>query len=131
MILVYSVVRSPWSELCRQLRDRAPKWCAPRYAEIELLNALWKHLRRGDFSLEDAGERYWAASALIGQSFDVDPEVALRIAAANRCSVYDARFVALADKLNVPLATYDGRILAKFERAVTPEQILAPGREEE
>jgi predicted nucleic acid-binding protein len=49
----------------------------------------------------------------------------INLVAASNCSAYDCEFVALARELNVPLVTFDKKILAEFEgTAVSPQQFL-------
>ena len=50
----------------------------------------------------------------------------LNLVASSSCSAYDCEFVALAHELNVPLVTFDKKILAEFkDTAVSSHQFLS------
>jgi predicted nucleic acid-binding protein len=54
-----------------------------------------------------------------GLEYEVDSESVLNLAAFHKCSAYDCEFVALAQRLDIPLLTVDRQILAHFpERAI-------------
>ena len=125
MLMAYLVIESPFSEECHQLRQAEPEWVAPRYVEVELQSVLWQHLRRGDFTLEEALDRYETAMSFLGHLFEVVPEAALRLAQPYDCSPYDTRFVALANALGLELVTYDRRLLERIPTAISPTAFLA------
>jgi predicted nucleic acid-binding protein len=124
MILAYSVLETRWTEECRRLRAAENRWIAPTYAEVELMNVMWLHMRRGDFPPHAALLLYRTARTFLKSLQSVEEGEAFRIAADDDCSVYDARFVALARQRGVPLITYDRRLLDTFRDAVTPPQFL-------
>ena len=126
MILAYMMVNSPFSADCHRLKEVQPDWCVPRYAEVELMNVIWQHLRRGDLDFEGAAARYRVGRAMAQAVLDVDDRDVLRIAYDLDCSVHDARFVSLARESGVPLVTYNKNLLAKAAEALVPGQLL-PG----
>ncbi len=92
----------------------------------EVANALWKKVLRGEMRLELAlrlvgdlasGEAIplYRQEPLIGE--------ALRAAAAERVTVYDALFIVLADRLRARLATVDEK-QARAARRLGVETIL-------
>jgi predicted nucleic acid-binding protein len=48
-----------------------------------------------------------------GRSFGVDAESVLEVAERTGCSEYDSEFITLAEQLNIPLVTYDEKILRR------------------
>jgi len=123
-VLGYYLIHGHATEAVVALRRRDPEWAAPALWRSELMNVLWKYVRRGDFGLELALEHFDVANDLVGpRTFEVGPSEVLPLAVASGCSAYDCQYVALAERLGVPLVTYDRRVLEAFPtRAVLPER---------
>ena len=89
---------------------------APDLLLAELANALWKKHRRGEIGLAQAR----AALAETDEAIDLTPigalaEAAFEISAELDHPVYDAFFVALAERLQCPLLTADARLAARLQ----------------
>ena len=89
---------------------------APDLFFLECANILWKRMRRGEFAAGDAPgalARLRRAGPSVLSSLDL-VDRALEIANSEDISVYDACYVALAERLGVPLVTADGKLAAKL-----------------
>ena len=120
-IIGYLYLTSEFSELAVAARRQDECWAAPPLWRSELCNVLVRYLRNKRLSLKDAKEMMDAAIELLdGNEHDVDYDDVLTLAERSGCSGYDCEFVALAEKLNVPLVTVDKKILTQFpERAIS------------
>ena len=100
-----------------------PAWAAPLLWRSELRSVLATHLRRKHLSLADALLVMREAETLLaGAEYLAESERVLALAASSRCSAYDCEFVAVAERLGVPLVTSDAEVLASFpKRAVSLE----------
>jgi predicted nucleic acid-binding protein len=85
---------------------------APYLVDSEVISALRGMVRRGEFSVEDAGVALHAWKALI--VFRVSAPATLERIWALRDTVtaYDATYIALAERLGCPLVTADARLAA-------------------
>ncbi|SDL93215.1 type II toxin-antitoxin system VapC family toxin [Maricaulis salignorans] len=92
---------------------RAYEFIAPRLILTETANALWKYVRRGDITLDQAQE---AVRQLDRQLSIVDDfrliVLAQRLAAELDHPVYDCVYLATAQSYQYPLLTADKRLIA-------------------
>ena len=90
---------------------------APDTIEPEFWNVLWQRHRRSELSLEEIGD-YWDAFAespiLLGEVLPLMP-LAIEIAVASGCIVYDALFVALAESEDTVVLTADEKLLKALD----------------
>lgn len=90
-------------------------WAVPRLWRSEMLNVLARYMRKDRLELSDARHIMDRAEALIGdREYEVTAREVLKLAQSSGCSAYDCEFVALAQRLNVPLVTVDKGILRRF-----------------
>jgi predicted nucleic acid-binding protein len=90
-------------------------WAAPLLWRSELRNVLALYLRQKQHTLADVLQYVQEAETLLeGNEYHVKSDWVLRLADQSGCSAYDCEFVALAQTLNVPLVTSDGRLLRSF-----------------
>ena len=92
---------------------------APDIMPIEVANACWKKVRRGDMPAEDAAP---AIANLLSFGLELVPSLALlprgiRLAVELRHPVYDALYLALAVERGARLATADARLRRGAELA--------------
>ena len=78
----------------------------------EVANAVWKARRRGIIGDEDALRKFEALLALVGKNLKLVNEsdilpAAFDLALARGVTVYDALYVALAKREDLPLVTSD------------------------
>lgn len=128
-VLAYYLIEGESTESAVRLREHDPEWVAPMLWRSELMNVFWKYLRRGDFDLALAlSHMDLAADLMAGGSYEVRPDEVLPLALASGCSTYDSQYVALAERLDVPLVTHDRRVLQAFPaRAVLPAELVRRG----
>ncbi len=127
-VLAYYLIDGDETASVVRLRERDPAWAAPALWRSGLMNVLWTYLRRGDFDLALAFQHMdLAADLLAGRTYEVRADEVLPLALASGCSAYDSQYVALAERLDVPLVTHDRHVLRSFPaRAVRPDR-LGPG----
>ncbi|HKH97502.1 MAG TPA: type II toxin-antitoxin system VapC family toxin [Candidatus Sulfotelmatobacter sp.] len=99
-------------ELLASCRRNEIRFLVPDLFWVELANALWKAIRRGEISPDSAA----SAVALVrdlgivtAPSLDLVPE-ALNLAVTHGCTVYDSLYVALAMESKSELITADERL---------------------
>jgi predicted nucleic acid-binding protein len=104
------------------LNDR--DWAAPRLWKSEFCNILATAIRRKVLNLELAIDAMEVAEkTMAGSEFEVSAVETLKTAAKSGCKAYDSEYVLLATKLNVPLITYDRKLLNRFpEVAIHPNE---------
>lgn len=70
--------------------------------------------------LTDASIIFQRAEELIGtEEYEVETVQVLRLCAESGCSAYDCEYIALAEFLDVKLATKDGKLARAFPRRTT------------
>ena len=101
---------------------------APDLLPFECTNILWKQIQRHGYDLTQA--QHDLANLLTLNEVQWVPTTtllprALEIAAAHAISSYDACYVALAERLQLPLLTADHRLANKL--AGSPQRVLTLG----
>lgn len=81
---------------------------------------LATYVRSSLLELADAAALYQRAALLVGaEEYEVETSDVLRLSKASGCSAYGCEYVALAEFLDLKLATADARLLKAFpQRAV-------------
>jgi predicted nucleic acid-binding protein len=126
VVAYYLLKTEPFFDEVRAFWRRVTEPMAPASWQVELANALWVTTRSGIIDAAGALERLRLASRLGMTSVDA---TLLWAGAVSRSltadhPVYDTLFVELAARENVPLATYDKRLLATFDRvARRPDEL--------
>jgi predicted nucleic acid-binding protein len=119
-ILVHLFGPTKHTDLAEKALAKDSIWAAPRLWRSEYRNVLTSYIRKEVITL-DAGLKIMSQCLrfMHGLEYDVDSAKVLTLATISQCSAYDCEFVALAEKLDVPLVTVDRQILAQFpERAI-------------
>ena len=98
---------------------------APSPWEAEVVNALWGAFRAGVIEADEGLSRIERAGELGIVTVPVHDlwGGAFVLASAHDHPAYDTLYVELAQRLDVPLATFDDRLLEKF-----PDTAIRPGR---
>jgi len=116
-VLAYLYLPGDFTTSAEALLQRDADWAAPVLWRSEFRNILAGYLRRGSLTFTQALALQAEAQALLsGREHDVDSAQVLALVRDTTCSAYDCEFVALADQLNVPLQTMDGKLLQAFPR---------------
>ena len=125
-VIGYLFLPSYHRSLSEQLLAMDPDWVAPNLWQSEFRNVLALYLRHNHLTLSEIHVIARKVQALMrGKTSNVNSLHILNLVARSSCSAYDCEFVALAHELNVPLLTFDKKILKKFgDTAVSPVQFL-------
>jgi predicted nucleic acid-binding protein len=101
---------------------------APAVWEAELANVIWMAVRSEVLVAEDGRKRLSLAAKLGIQSVPSKTlwHGALERAVQSGVAVYDTLFVELAKRENLPLATFDAKVLAAFPDVAVRPRVLAP-----
>ena len=110
-ILFPFIVDGPLSSAARTLREMDRDWRTESFAMIELSNVLATYERSKKMTHDEAREFLSHAEELLASHLVTVPhEVALDLASRFRVTAYDARYLAAAELLGVPLVTEDVRL---------------------
>jgi predicted nucleic acid-binding protein len=120
------VVPGEESALCERLLRAHPEWVAPPLVLSELRSVIGKLVRNRLQTPDEAmGLLSLAAESLDAVTFEPDPRRVFELVAASGCSSYDCEYVAVAEELGCPLATFDGELLRAFPGvAVHPRELV-------
>ena len=119
----------PDSNLARTLLVPQYKLRAPDLLLSELANVFWKGARRGDFTVGDSQE---LMNRFVSDHVDVTVRLlpsrlvikqALQIASAERHSIYDCIYLALAVQARCILITADDRLVKTIQSNILKEHI--------
>jgi predicted nucleic acid-binding protein len=106
----------PFQEECTRFWRALDEAIAPASWEAELTNVLWMAARQKVVDLEGALRRLDLARALGVRSVPV-PSLwhgALARAHSSGIAAYDTLFIELAEREDLPFATFDGPVLTAF-----------------
>ena len=121
----------PDSNRARALIAPEYKLRAPDLLMPELANVLWKGARRGDFTAGDSDE---LLNRFVRDHVDVTVRLlpsrlvikqALQIAAAERHSIYDCIYLALAVQARCVLITADDHLVKTIQSAILKQHIIS------
>ncbi len=124
VIAYFLLDTEPFREECHRFWRALDEALAPASWEAELTNVLWMAAKARVVDLPGALDRLDLAKALGVQSIPV-PNLwhgALARAHGSGVAAYDTLFVELAERENLPLATFDGPVLTAF-----PDVARRPG----
>jgi predicted nucleic acid-binding protein len=95
---------------------------APDHWQAEAVNVLWSKVFRGELSAADAEERLTVLmrAPVIGTPIAGLLSRAFAISVAHEATIYDTLYVALAEKLDIPMVTADERLI----RRLSPDEAL-------
>ncbi|MDR9419310.1 type II toxin-antitoxin system VapC family toxin [Gracilimonas sp.] len=127
-----NVIASLWApnnmdEWVYKVLKKDNEWVAPLLWRSEFRNVLSIYLRKDILVLTDVFQAIEEAEQLMdANEFEVNSTQVMSLVSDSSCSAYDCEFVALADDLNVPLVTFDKKILREFpDIAMSPEEFAA------
>ena len=89
---------------------------APDHWQAEAVNVLWARVFKGDLAAADAEERMAVLlrAPIVGTPIATLMPRAFAISVAHMVTIYDSLYVALAEKLNIPLVTADERLVRRL-----------------
>ena len=122
-VVAYAVLPGDRTESSLAVAERDPAWIAPALWRFELRNVLATAMRLSGLRLSAALAAFSAAEDLVADA-DLMPstEECLRLAARGGVSAYDAEFVLVAERLDLPLVTADRKLARAFPGlALSPE----------
>jgi predicted nucleic acid-binding protein len=95
---------------------------APDHWQAEAINVLWAKTLRGDLDLAAAEERMTGLmrAPVTGSPLAGLMARAFAISAARQITICDSLYVALAEKLDVPLVTADAKLLRNLASDARP-----------
>ena len=101
---------------------------APAVWEAELANIVWMAIRAEVLPAEEGRKRLSLATKLGIQSIPSKTlwHGALERAVQSGVAVYDTLFVELAIRENLPLVTFDTKVLAAFPEVAVRPRVLVP-----
>ena len=116
VVAYYLLGTEPFLEEVRQFWRIVEEVWAPVHWEAELANAVWMAVRTGILPSDEGHQKLDLAARLGIQSVPNRSlwQPALTRALNSGAAVYDTLFVELAAQRDLPLATFDRKILKKF-----------------
>ncbi|MEX1160760.1 MAG: type II toxin-antitoxin system VapC family toxin [Balneolaceae bacterium] len=126
-----NVIASMWvpndmDEWVYKVLKKDDDWVAPLLWRSEFRNVLSIYLRKGILELSVALQAIEEAELMAANEFEVNSTQVMSLVSDSSCSAYDCEFVALADDLNVPLVTFDKKILREFPNiAIKPKEFVS------
>jgi predicted nucleic acid-binding protein len=126
-LIAYLLLEGPRTRTAEAVFLRDPAWAAPLLWRSELRNVLATQMRVNRLPLAEALLKMTEAETVIGSlQFPVSSDEVLEECARSGVSAYDAEYLVVARKLQIPLLTHDQRLLGAGTRvARTPEAFLA------
>ena len=127
-IIAYYVLGTPeFDAEAREFWRRVEDPIAPALWEAELANVIWMSVRGDVLTKEDAPAKLRLAARLGIHSVSVRKlwQGALQRALESGVAVYDTLFVELADREQLPLATFDKKVLTTYpDIAKRPKDLM-------
>lgn len=126
-IIAYFTFPNPNSPAVVKLHHHDPAWAAPLLWRSEFMNVIALYQRKKLINYTESLEAMDYAERIVGiHEHRISSKLVLELISSSNCSSYDCEFVALAQKLDTKLVTYDKNILLQFPTiASKPEEYLA------
>ena len=110
-VVAYLLIEGHHTEAAQQLRRRDPDWCSEAFLLVEFTNVLASSIAIRRMPLGLAEDCLGKAVALFeGKLQSMPPASVLAAAVRHRVSAYDARFLALAEAIGLPIVTEDKKL---------------------
>ena len=122
-VISYFWLAAERTPAARSVREKDDDWRAPPLWQSEFRNVLYQHMAHRDLPLDEALQIADQVDAdMRDATVSVRTADVLRLVDASGHSAYDCEYVALAQRLGVPLVTGDKRLPKLFpETAVLME----------
>jgi predicted nucleic acid-binding protein len=105
------VINGPDTSLAQAVLLQDGDWIAPGLLKSELRNVLLKYIRAKQVDLAKAEQILDVAFDQIASFDDTASDLTLATAVELKISTYDAEYVSLAQDQNVPLITFDQKLI--------------------
>jgi len=113
-ILAYLTIHGEHTEAVERLLATDSDWIAPPLWLDEFLNVLTTSERTGTISRKESDDALDEATEVMrGRSHQISPSQTLATARRTGCSAYDSQYLALAEDLNLPLYTFDKKLISR------------------
>jgi len=114
-LIAYLLIPGEHTKQVEQVIKKDSEWIAPQLWQSEFRNVLSTYMRKKLISLENAIYlTELAEDIMTSPEYMVSSEHILALANESGCAAYDCEYVALSQLLNMPLLTYDQKILTHF-----------------
>ena len=114
-VIAYLLIEGQKTRIARQVYERDSDWILPPLWRSEFLNILALQLHHRGFNLSAAlGLWETAVELFTNRERPIDMPLALRIAAENRITGYDAQYLSLAQQAAVFCVSEDRELTRKF-----------------
>ncbi len=127
-----NIIASLWmpnnkDEWAYKVLKKDNNWVAPLLWRSEFRNVVSMYLRKKILELTVALQAIEEAEQLLNaHEFEVNSIQVMSFVSGSSCSAYDCEFVALADDLEVPLITFDKKLLREFpDIAIHPKEFVS------
>ena len=114
-VLAYLLIEGDRTADAQALRLADPDWRSDPFLLVEFSNLLATQVKSGALSAAQAETLLGVAGQQIAEWIEVSHPEVLAVAVVRQISAYDARFIACAQQVGLPLVTEDARL-----RAATP-----------
>jgi predicted nucleic acid-binding protein len=114
-VLAYLLIEGDRTADAQALRLADPDWRSDPFLLVEFSNLLATQVKSGALSAAQAETLLGVAGQQIAEWIEVPHPEVLAVAVVRQISAYDARFIACAQQVGLPLVTEDARL-----RAATP-----------
>jgi predicted nucleic acid-binding protein len=110
-VVAYLLIEGDHTQAAQQLRRRDPDWRSEAFLLVEFTNILASSVATKRMSLGLAEDFLGKAVALFdGKLRSMPPASVLAAAVRHGVSAYDARFLALAEAIGLPIVTEDKKL---------------------
>ncbi|RFB78147.1 type II toxin-antitoxin system VapC family toxin [Methylovirgula sp. 4M-Z18] len=118
--------KEAWSDEANNLLRAKPDIAAPDLILAEIANVVWKKLRRGEITDDQAEDAVVELRRFVSELVPVAQIIrpAFALACSLNHSVYDCLYLELARQRNDPFVTLDEALIAKVTRARVKISIL-------
>ncbi len=114
-LIAYLLIPGDKSVLAEKVFMKDHEWAVPLICRSEMRNILTLYMRYEGMSLSQAVQTMEQAEKLWGaREYAVPSDSTLELTCLHKITAYDAEYVILAQKLGIPLVTFDKAVLKEF-----------------
>ncbi|MEX0662459.1 MAG: type II toxin-antitoxin system VapC family toxin [Balneolaceae bacterium] len=126
-VIVSMWVPNEMDEWAYKVLKKDDHWVAPLLWRSEFRNVISLYLRKNILDQSVLLQAIEEAEQLMEDNeFDVNSTQIMNFIIDSSCSAYDCEFIALADDLNIPLVTFDKKIVREFPGiAINPKEFTS------